>query len=297
MTAITKMKMKRVVPTLLMALLFMSSGSGNHLIAGHHKYFTGIDGWEKPEEIDVYTPETLWDIINGAADVFMAYDFQELYWGEYTNKNDNSVYIVMEIYRQGGPVHAFGVYSQERPRTPDLIDIGVQGYTAPGVLHFFVKDCYVKIRSHDRSDETKQAMRKMAEHVSGLLDPDPQFPGIVNMLPDEGKVEYSEQYINTNFLGHPFLSGAFVSSYEIDGNSFNLFVIENENKEETNKMLAGYYEFSRQEPGSLEEGIHRIDDRWNGEVGIFWKDNLLYGYYNLEDDELQEKYLELFSEL
>ena len=78
MTAITKMQITRMAPPLLMALLFLSSLSGNHLIAGHHDYFTDIEGWEKPEEIDVYKPETLWDIINGAADVFMAYDFQEL---------------------------------------------------------------------------------------------------------------------------------------------------------------------------------------------------------------------------
>lgn len=263
----------------------------------HERFFTGIEGWEKPAEIDVYYPETLWDIINGAADVFMAYDFRELYWGEYINSSDNDIYIVMEIYRQGDPVNAFGVYSQERPRVPRLTDIGVQGYTAPGVLHFFVADCYVKIRSHDRSEETASAMEKMARHVSGLLDQNPEFPVITDMLPEEGREEFSGQFINTNFLGHPFLSRAFVSTYSIDGKSFNLFVIENETREKAGQMLADYYQFGRQDADGLSEGIHRINDRWNGEVGIVWKDNLLYGYYNLEDKELQDKYLDLFSEL
>lgn len=293
---VEKRFINRVSPVLVVFLSLLL-GFGGPVRAGHHQFFTSIEGWEKPEEIDVYYPETLWDIINGAADVFMAYEFKELFWGEYINKEDDGIYIVMEIYRQGGPVHAFGVYSQERPGTPDLIDIGVQGYTAPGVLHFFVADCYVKIRSHDRSEETARTMEKMARHVSDLLDPDPEFPDIITMLPEEGKVEFSEEFINTNFLGHPFLSGAFVSTYNIDGNRFNLFVIKNETVDQSRKMLADYYEFSKQEPVELSDGAHRIEDRWNGEVGIVKKGNLLYGYYNLDDEELKEKYLDYFSEI
>lgn len=285
------------VSRVMVIFLSLMLGFGAPVRADHHQLFTSVEGWEKPGEIDVYNPETLWDIINGAADVFMAYEFKEMFWGEYLNKEDNDIYIVMEIYRQGGSVHAFGVYSQERPGTPDLIDIGVQGYTAPGVLHFFVADCYVKIRSHDRSEETALAMEKMARHVSDLLDPDPEFPDIITMLPEEDKVEFSEEFINTNFLGHPFLSGAFVSTYNIDGKSFKLFVIRSETADQSRKMLADYYEFSKQDPGELVDGAHRIDDRWNGEVGIVMQGNLLYGYYNIDDEELKEKYLDHFSDI
>ncbi len=286
---------KSTVCILFSLFLTITTGMNNGALANHEHLFPVIDGWEKPEEVDVYTPETLWDIINGAADVFMAYDFQELYWGEYLNSSDDGIYIVMEIYRQGCPVNAYGVYSQERPGTPELIDVGVQGYTAPGVLHYFVADVYVKIRSHDRSEATAEAMEKLARHVSSEMDPNPRFPAIVNKLPEEGKVEFSDQFINTNFLGHPFLSEAFVTTYEVEGNRFNLFVIENENREHNKQMLNDYYEFSGQEPSTVTEGIHRIDDRWNGEVGIVWKGNTLYGYYNLDDGELQDKYLEYFS--
>lgn len=292
---IKKLFIKYMVCFFMAIIISGISGTKSNLSANHKELFPTIKGWGKPAEIDVYSPETLWDIINGAADLFYAYDFRELYWGEYINSVDNDIYIVMEIYRQGGPVRAFGVYTQERPGTPQLIDIGVQGYTAPGVLHFFVADCYVKIRSHDRSEKTAEAMKQMGRHVSNILDPNPEFPSIVNSLPEDGKVEYSDEFINTNFLGHSFLSRAFVSTYNIDGNRFNLFVIKNNSREESEKILKDYYEFSGKDINGLSEGIHRIDDRWNGEVGIVWKENLLYGYYNLDKEELQEKYLELFS--
>ncbi len=287
---------KTTLIKVLIAGLFIHAGFASTLKAEPGRFFPAVDGWERPAEIDIYTPETLWDIINGAADLFYAYDFIELLWGEYTSQEDENVYIVMEIYRQGGPVRAFGVYSQERPRSPELVDVGVQGYRAPGILHFFAADCYIKIRSHDRSEETEQAMKMMARHVSDLLDPDPEFPEIVNMLPDEHKVEFSEEFINTNFLGHPFLSGAFASTYERNGQRFNLFVIENDNREECRQMLVSYYDFSGQE-ADLQEGVHRIDDRWNGEVGIVWRGNKLYGFYNLDDALLQEEYLTHFADI
>lgn len=269
--------------------------TANAAAESYRELFPPLEGWEQPADIDVYDPETLWDIINGAADLFYAYDFQELYWGRYNKSNNSDLYIVMEIYRQGDPVTAFGVYSQERPRPPGLVDVGVEGFAAPGALHFFVADLYVRMRSHDTTKETAAAMERLANKVSQNVDPDPAYPAILNLLPEEGRTAYSEEFINKNFLGHTFLSGAFVSGYEVNGVRFNLFVIEHKNSEECKKMLADYYEFSGQDPNEISEGIHRIEDRWNGEVGILWKGRHIYGYYNLDDVKLQEKYLDLFS--
>lgn len=288
--------LKRYAVVPLAVFLFLGMTGASHAANGNHeKLFPGMPGWERSGEIDVYDWDTIWDIINGAAELFYAYDFQEMYWGQYTNSVDEDIYIVMEIYRQGNPVMAFGVYSQERPRPPRLIDVGVEGFAAPGALHFFVSDLYVRMRSHDTSEETAGAMKKLAGKVAEAADPMPEYPAITGKLPEEGKVAFSEEFINTNFLGHSFLAGAFVSGYDINGTRFNLFVVEHEDPDGCRNMLADYYEFSGQDPGDLAEGVHRMDDRWNGEVGIVWKDRYLYGYYNLEDEALQEKYLEKFS--
>jgi len=292
---------KRAAWPLLAVLLFGiaatsgANGLGLKAADGHGKLFPALEGWESPESIDVYDWDSVWDIINGAAELYYAYDFQAMYWGRYDKAGEEDTYIVMEIYRQGCPLMAFGVYSQERPRPPRLVDVGAEGFTAPGVLHFFVSDLYVRMRSHDTSEETAAAMHRLAVKVAENVDPDPEFPPIVHKLPEEGRVAFSEEYIHTNFLGHSFLPGAFVSTYEVDGTRFNLFVMEFDDGAGGKEMLADYYEFSGQEPGEITEGIHRIDDRWNGEVGILWKGNVLYGYYNLEEEELQEKYLQMFS--
>ena len=285
------------LPFLLFAITSTAGASGAGIKAAdeHGKLFPALEGWESPQNIDVYDWDSIWDIINGAAELYYAYDFQAMYWGRYDNSDDEGTYIVMEIYRQGSPLMAFGVYSQERPRPPRLVDVGVKGFVAPGALHFFVSDLYVRMRSHDTSEETAAAMHELAVKVAESVDPEPKFPAIGHKLPEEGRVAFSEEYIHTNFLGHTFLPGAFVSTYEVDGTRFNLFVMEFEDSAGGKEMLADYYEFSRQEPGEITEGIHRIEDRWNGEVGILWKGHTIYGYYNLEDEVLQDQYLQMFS--
>ncbi|MFO8028923.1 MAG: DUF6599 family protein [Cyclonatronaceae bacterium] len=286
-----------ILAVLMLGTTAMAGASGADFTEAdrHRKLFPALEGWESPQNIDVYDWDNIWDIINGAAELYYAYDFQAMYWGRYDNSDDEDTYIVMEIYRQGSPLMAFGVYSQERPRPPQLVDVGVEGFAAPGALHFFVSDLYVRMRSHDTSEETAAAMHKLASKVAENVDPEPEYPAIVHKLPEEGRVDFSEEYIHTNFLGHPFLPGAFVSTYEVDGTRFKLFVMELEDGNECQKMLADYYQFSGQEPDEITSGIHRIEDRWNGEVGILWKGHMIYGYYNLEDNELQEQYLQMFS--
>jgi hypothetical protein len=37
-----------------------------------------VTGWKKSGEVQTFTPKTLYEYINGAADLYIMYDFQEL---------------------------------------------------------------------------------------------------------------------------------------------------------------------------------------------------------------------------
>ena len=45
--------------------------------------FPEITGWKQSGEIQTFTPKTLFEYINGAADLYIMYDFQELKVAEY----------------------------------------------------------------------------------------------------------------------------------------------------------------------------------------------------------------------
>lgn len=93
----------------------------------HSKLFPEIKGWRISGEMKVYTPETLIEYINCAAELYLSYDFQELQVAEYLNEKNASI-IIAGIYSHKTPVYTFGVYSQKRPAMGDFLNIGAQAY-------------------------------------------------------------------------------------------------------------------------------------------------------------------------
>ena len=84
--------------------------------------FPDIPGWKPSSEVQTFSPKTLYEYINGAADLYLASDFEELKVAEYGNEKKASV--IVEAYRHRTPRDAFGIYSQERLPDGNFIKIG-----------------------------------------------------------------------------------------------------------------------------------------------------------------------------
>ena len=281
-----------LIQVMLVALLYPLTASES---SGDFRFFPEIEGWEKPDTPEIYSPGTLWDLINGAADVYLNYDFEELSYGNYTASDGR--YIGLEVYRHATEYDAFGIYSQERPLSGNYIDIGAQGYEGQGIINFVSGQHYVKLSTHSQDEASLKALRNLAKSVSDLIAPQASLPKELSFFPSEGLITNSEQYVNSNFLGMTFLSNAFIAAYEnADGKKFNLFVIHNDSPEISEKMLNDYLKYAKMEPAKG-QGRYIVNDRFNGPVGVLWKDTYLLGFYELEDKNLQEKYFSWFEQV
>ena len=96
--------MKVLSLVLVILLLPVSSPAAKDL------QFPDIPGWKPSGDVQTFSPKTLYKYINGAADLYLASDFEELKVAEYVNENKASV--VVEAYRHRTPRDAFGIYSQ-----------------------------------------------------------------------------------------------------------------------------------------------------------------------------------------
>src|SRR4030042_1401127 len=88
--------------------------------------FPSITGWKQVGDIQTFDPKTLYEYINGGADLYLAYDFEELKVAEY--QNDQKAAVTVDVYCHRSPTHAFGIYSQERFPGRKFIEVGVPGY-------------------------------------------------------------------------------------------------------------------------------------------------------------------------
>ena len=112
--------------------------------------FPEIAGLKQSGEIQTFSPKTLYEYINGAADLYLACDFEELNVAEYANEKKASV--IVEAYRHRTTRDAFGIYSQERLPDGNVLKIGAQGYIDKNILNFVHGNYYVKINSFNTGE-------------------------------------------------------------------------------------------------------------------------------------------------
>ena len=256
--------------------------------------FPEIAGWKQTGEVETFIPKSLYEYINGAADLYLMYDFEELKVAEY--QNDKKASVTIDVYRHKTPIHAFGIYSQERLPNANYIDIGAQGYVESNVLNFLAGPYYVKIGSYNTGAEDQEVLLTFAKKVMDHLGEKGTLPPLLGAFPAEGKVKNSEKFIAKNFLGYSFLHSSFTADYEIAGKKFKLFIIEDRDPNECRNTIQKYLEQTGKTEKNILEGRHLIPDPHHGEVELYWQGEYIWGILNINDPDLRSKYLKLFEE-
>jgi hypothetical protein len=183
--------------------------------------FPDLKGYKAVSDYPVYTPDDLWDYINGAADAYLALGFIDLNITEYTKGRE---VIKAEIYRFGDDAEAFGVYSMERSPSYSFIPVGVQGYSEEGLLHFYKGFYYVKIMTHSKSHKAGARMEELASMIDGRLEGTGKFPALLDLFPQEGRLVNEETYLLEAVLGHEYLRNAFRASYKVGEEGFDVYL-------------------------------------------------------------------------
>lgn len=255
--------------------------------------FPEIEGYQKTGEIEIYNTDNLYDIINGAADSYLKYDFEELSLIRY--KGDADQFLKIEIYRHSNYSNAFGIYSNERPLKGNWIDIGAQGYYESKILNFYKGKYYIKLMGY-KIDNIDELLLSVAKRVAENLEGNNELPKLLESFPTDGKINYSGRYIHKNFLGYKSLSEAFTMDYVVDGKNFKMFIIQKNNVDACKKMLEDYFVSIKIDGNNIQEGSLKVKDEYHGDISILWKANNVIGVLNSSDAELSNKYLKSMSE-
>jgi hypothetical protein len=251
--------------------------------------FPKVKGWSFKGNPDIYTPDNLFEYINGAAEVFLMYDFEKLATLTYENQAKQS--ITVEIYRHRDKIFGFGIYAQEKPEKSAFLQIGTQGYYETGVLNFFKGRYYVKISSFDIKKGEEQILKALAADVAAKLDGDKGFPKAIASFPAKGLVANSERYIAKHFLGHRFLHSAFTAEYKIGGKERQIFIIEAENKAEAEKMIKEYQGFAKTKgiaAEAVDGGVRFVDPYYksSGPMNLKQRGKYLWGLFGEDADKV-----------
>lgn len=257
--------------------------------------FPQISGWKLTVDEIVYTPNNLWDVIDGAADLFLEYDFVDLHIARYQQTAD--LEIKVELYRHKSAVDAFGMYSQERYPDYHFIDLGTQGYVEKGALNFLCGEYYVKISTVQSEKLAQEGLMRIAAALEKHLNRVKSWPGLIAAFPSHGKQANTEQYVAKNFLGYSFFNGAFTASYN-DSSALKAFIISMESADAARKTIDTYLApLPKEGISKTEGGRFRVRDPHNGVITFVLKLNILYGVLGAEDTTSETLLTELGQSL
>ena len=118
----------------------------------------------------VYNPDSLYQYIDGGADLYLLYDFKALL---HQNFKSGATELTADIYEMNKPEDAFGIYASERSPTYKYIAIGVEGYRDKGILNFLADRHYVKLSGSGPNVDTllDQFARLLSRPHRGSANP------------------------------------------------------------------------------------------------------------------------------
>ncbi len=256
-------------------------------------------GWSLSEAPRTFSPGTLFEYIDGAAENYLSYGFRELLVGDF-KQDGSTASLTVEVYDMEDETRAFGIYSSERYPESHFLKIGSQGYLEEGTLNFIVAGFYVKLLCFDCGEGAERILRSVAEQVEAKVPAKGQLPPLLGLFPPEGLVANSEKFILQNFLGFGFLHHGYLADYRVQGQEFELFIIQAANDQEARDMLERYLD-SQRKAGQIPRPIplgHQVRDRYSHNICISLSGNLIFGVMRIQDgfENLGKKYLGWLAE-
>jgi hypothetical protein len=156
-----------------------------------------VNDWKASKDLQ-FTPESLYDYINGGAELYISYNFKNVLSRTYKNSNDEEIQV--EIFDMQKPENAYGVFSQQREEETNKFGQGSQ--VVLGSIIFWKDNYFVSMMNHNETPQVKQGMLSIASAIDDNILQTGQKPEIIDYLSeqdlDASSIRFFKHYIWLN---------------------------------------------------------------------------------------------------
>jgi hypothetical protein len=182
-----------------------------------------IEGWRTDGDPLVYTPDNLWEYIDGAAENFLSFDFRRVLAQEYLSSGDRG--LKAEIYEHGSPLMAYGIYSQMRSPGLARHAIGDEAFSDEYSLHVWKDRYYVRVAVFEPGEDSDAALKLFAEAIAAAIPGGGAgLPLETAAFPREGLGRNDLRYVTEGVLGREDFPPAFIGTYLIESQEGRLYL-------------------------------------------------------------------------
>ncbi|MDH3558532.1 MAG: hypothetical protein OES18_22025, partial [Deltaproteobacteria bacterium] len=209
--------------------------------------------WTAESKDQIYTPETIFSYIDGAGEIYRAYNMRSCLSRRYTSPDTPA--ITLDIFDMGTSEDAFGVFTHDRDGR--AVGVGQGALYRPGWLSFWKGRFFVSIYTEEETKAAKEAISELSRVVALLIKDQGPKPGILLKLPPKGLQSRSIRYLHhhtllnyhfyladENILNLGQQTDAVLAVYQRSGKGAHLLLVSYPNVEmaaEAHKGLLNHY--------------------------------------------------------
>lgn len=180
--------------------LFVFIFAAGDILNAQHQHLTQY----LPEEIDAWRAakdrlldeESIYDYINGAGEVYKAYNFHRLLARRFVKETHPD--IIVDFFDMGSAENAFGVFTHDMDG--EETDIGQGAVYRAGLLSFWKDRFFVSIYTLKETDATREAVLAAGRRIAAAIPEQGDKPALLGLLPEAFSLNSNVRYFYSHFI-------------------------------------------------------------------------------------------------
>ncbi len=194
--------------------------------------------WSEARDVRTFTKDTLYEKINGRADIYFEYNFKLLTFAKYVNAKAPDDDIQVYLYDMAEPANALGIYKAELSEHPVLAEVGREGYRSGPSVFFWKGPMYVSVMAFEPA--LADICLTLARQLAETIEDSEKLHWSEVLFPKEDMTSEGLQYKANNVFGLDFLNEVYLVEYSSNGSRAKLFAHQAASESAAEQLLQSY---------------------------------------------------------
>ncbi len=254
--------------------------------------------WVIDGKVELYDKDTLFNHINGEAELYFPYGFDALASANYINRKNQDLSIVADVYRMASVLDAFGIYANYRKANNSWVTIGAEGFASGSQLMFYQDRYFVRLQVSGETNLPQDTLLACASTISQNLPVGVGPPKELDVLKIPALVPKSERYLAQGLLGYAFFRRGMIADALVQDEKMQIFVIHEDTEAEARRTFDQYHTYLKAEGQGIqltENAARRLIiavDPLYGGVQMEQSGRYIAGLVRIKNNSLAERLLD-----
>jgi hypothetical protein len=213
-----------------------------------------LETWEAPGPVVIFDRDSIFDYMNGAGEMYRAFDFRRLVVREYERSGSSGQRrLVAELYDMGRSSDAYGIFTQDTDG--QSAEVGRAAIYSAGLLRFWRGRWFVRLLEDQAEAGSRVELEAIGRRIAEQLPDRGEPPAILRVVEGEGLIGPETRYFHDqisldvqyylasdNILGLSRQTEAVLARYQQGEDKLRLLVVRYPKAAEA---AAAFSEFQR----------------------------------------------------